>query len=310
MSPHKPYSSILVAVDPEKRSTAALTRALDLAQRTGARLHVVHGVEIPPTLWPGLDEHELAAMHASALAHARERMLAHLHDVLGPRSLEARLDERLSVHPGHPARVILSTASEIGADLIVVGPHDKRSVFDFGSTVRAVLAQASCSIWRQGEPCEAVESILVPVDFSEHSRRALEHAYVLARGLGARVRVLHCYTPPAFAYANVGEAHVGPTYVVESELQEVGRKLERWMEEMRWEGVEAESELVQGLAADQVVSEAEHEDLVVMGTHGRTGLARFLMGSTAHRVLARAPKPVVVVPGAGGAWLLGEGASA
>src|SRR5688572_10342813 len=124
-------------------------------------------------------------------------------------------------------------------------------------------------------------SILHPTDFSERSEYALRLACRLAGDHGARLILLHAWLPPLIPFAS------GPAPVVPQEFSpaEAEPKLDV---ERRLENGDAAGEIV------RVAREAEC-DLIVIGTHGRTGFARPIMGSTAEEVLRRAPCPVLAV---------------
>jgi nucleotide-binding universal stress UspA family protein len=129
-------------------------------------------------------------------------------------------------------------------------------------------------------------NILHPTDFSEPSQAAWEKAVDLARQCGAKVTVLHVYANPLMAE---GFAYVpDPRPELEEKLNFVAN------EELP---IAVERELRVGLPAEEIVAYArEHNcDLIVMGTHGRTGLSHLLMGSVASTVVRRAPCPVMVV---------------
>ncbi|HSP79376.1 MAG TPA: universal stress protein [Myxococcaceae bacterium] len=145
---------------------------------------------------------------------------------------------------------------------------------------------------------QTVRRILVPIDFSEHSRHALEHALSLAEPLGASVDLLHVWVPPR---------HVAPDTLLlvpgsadasleTTGLTHAGRELHAWLERYRSSPVLLQAHLERGHAAETIAHVAEHGyDLIVMGTHGRTGLARVMLGSVAQKVSTLAPCPVMTV---------------
>jgi len=301
----KPFDRILVGVDGQ--SNHAVLRAASLAHRLGSQLEMVHAVEVPHFMWPGLDPDELSAIHAKALVHARTELLKTLDPILHAAEGEWNLDEQLTVFPGPAAKVLLRRAVEFGADLIILGPHAKQSLFDFGSTARAVLSQTGCPIWTQTNAVEPIKQILVPVDFSQNSLRALESAKQLASRFEASLRVLHCYSPPVFAFAGTAELAPEPVYVIENERQAAKDELEKLMNSFEWDGIEADSTFAEGEAATQTIEKSSGADLIVIGTHGRTGLSRFLVGSVAYSVLKQAEIPVLAIPDPDRYWQLGEG---
>jgi nucleotide-binding universal stress UspA family protein len=132
--------------------------------------------------------------------------------------------------------------------------------------------------------------IMCPIDFSEYSDAALRYASSLAQEAGAKLYLVHVddsQVPYDAGYA---------AYIAPPSNPEV---LQQRLEEKRpsIEGVEYEHKLLFGHPADGIVEFAqEHDvDLIVLGTHGRTGVARLLMGSIAEAVVRRAPCPVLTV---------------
>jgi nucleotide-binding universal stress UspA family protein len=129
--------------------------------------------------------------------------------------------------------------------------------------------------------------ILFPTDFSTLSDAALKHATALARDMGATLIIVHVEEPPA-AYGT-GEMYYG---IPDPDMPALHKMLEAVVPPDRT--VAYEHRMITGDPADEIVALAAKEkaDLIVMGTHGRTGLGRLLMGSVAEAVVRRASCPV------------------
>lgn len=137
-----------------------------------------------------------------------------------------------------------------------------------------------------------LKEILVPIDFSTTSRKALRYAVPFARQFGGKITLLHAIEPPPYdpALANLPLAREIPTAPLEKELAavaelEVGRDL-------------LDKAIVRLGAPFEVISEVAREmqtDLIILTTHGYTGLKHVFVGSTAERVVRHAPCPVLVV---------------
>jgi len=137
-----------------------------------------------------------------------------------------------------------------------------------------------------------VQTILHPTDFSERSGHAFRFACLLARDLGAHLIVLHVMPPEAIALQGEFMTYVPPSDKYREELSE----------KLHWLGaedpaVEVEHLLEEGDPAAVILRVVETTpcDLIVMGTHGRTGLSRVLMGSVAEEVVRRASCPVLTL---------------
>jgi nucleotide-binding universal stress UspA family protein len=137
-----------------------------------------------------------------------------------------------------------------------------------------------------------VHTILHPTDFSKPSEGAFRLAASLARDYGAQLIVFHV-APPATVYGQV--AVKIETEAFHAKLWEEFRQLEKL--ETRIREVDLKSEIEEGDPVSAILRKAEGTDcdLIVMGTHGRTGVGRLLMGSVAEQVLRRAPCPVLTV---------------
>ena len=136
-----------------------------------------------------------------------------------------------------------------------------------------------------------IKTILHPTDFSEQARYGFQMACALARDYGARLLVCHVYQPPPVVYGEFGVAPPPPGEAPESLRAQLARIRPAEGE------VDVQHYLLEGDAAEEIVELARDSlcDLIVMGTHGRTGLGRLLMGSVAEQVMRRAPCPVLTI---------------
>jgi nucleotide-binding universal stress UspA family protein len=140
-----------------------------------------------------------------------------------------------------------------------------------------------------------IQCILVPLDFSEHAAAVLDWAAHLAEQHSSRIVLFHAYHLPV-EFQQLEGAYLPPDFWanVKAEAEE---SLDRYAEELRKRGIEVEAVVAEGYAATAVVDEVEKQsaDLVVIGTHGLSGLKHMLLGSIAERVVQKAPCPVLTV---------------
>jgi nucleotide-binding universal stress UspA family protein len=141
----------------------------------------------------------------------------------------------------------------------------------------------------------AFRTIVVPFDFSDSARRALDIARSLAKSAGpAHLVLVHAYFVPVELETLAQRAHEPILELVSAQASE---DLEKVLIDLQNEGISAEF-LAHHRSPERLITEVASEknaDLIVMGTHGRTGLAHVLLGSVAERVLRTAPCPVITV---------------
>lgn len=276
-----PIRRILFPTDYAPCADRAFAHAAFLAGRLGAELHVLH---VDPATGP-------------ATSPARARPFTY--EV--PDGV-ARID--LTVRASSPARAIVRAARD--ADLVVMGTHGRRETdrATVGSTTEQVLRRADCPVLAVGVGAPratpvSVDRILVPVDFSDSSAPALAIAGALAGLYHSRVDALHAaYVPDLPDVYGLG-LHVEASYpaVVSRSRAALHALLTRFVD-ARHQG----HAIVQvGPPVPTILDAARSDEvgLVVMPTHGRSGLDRLGQGSVAAAVLQRAPCAVLALPSYG-----------
>ncbi|MDH3404619.1 MAG: universal stress protein, partial [Acidobacteriota bacterium] len=204
---------------------------------------------------------------------------------------------------------ILAHAREMEADLIVMGTHGHRGParFVLGSVAEKVIRGADCPVLtlrqrKRGPELEAIERILVPIDFSDSSAEGLRTARELGGVLGASLQLLHVIDVQAVP------SFYGPAAVVELGDHLRKRALEHMAELYEEAGgpeVPFESFVVSGTPASRIAGIAGEQGsgLIVIPSHGLGGIERWMLGSTAERVGRLAACPVLTLK-AGGRSLL------
>lgn len=147
-----------------------------------------------------------------------------------------------------------------------------------------------------------MQRILCPVDFSDFSRRALDHALAVARCYGSTVTALHVVTPvPAVGPVPYyfGAEIAPPLVLPAADRTLVATELQRFVDGEQVPGVHVDTLMTEAPDAHReilVQADRLHADLIVLGTHGRSGFERFFLGSVAEKVLRKAHKAVMTVP--------------
>jgi nucleotide-binding universal stress UspA family protein len=279
---------IIAATDFSTRSNRALRQAGLLARPGHARLHVVHVVdEDQPERLVRLEKSEA------------ERVLA---EQMGSMPELGGVDCHPMVITGDPFDGILRAAAEVGADLIVMGTHRKQLLLDIfvGTTIERVIRKGPFPVLMvNNEAQRKYQNIVAPLDMSDASANALRTA--LSAGLigDGGATLLHAFLPPAkgkMFIAGADQASVDS--YVESERQGAKGKLAAFLAandlgRERWSFRVEEGEPM------KVISRAISEmrpDLLVMGTHGRSGLVKAFIGSVTQEALRSLSVDILAVP--------------
>ncbi len=267
------FSNILVPVDFSEPSEQAFKFALLLARPYRATVHLMHDIELPTETITGAtiirEEMNEAAVEANRQIDELERL---------PEAAEVDVTRSL-LKSTDPKRSILTYADENEIDLIVLGTHGRTDPLEdiIGSTAERVLRRSSCPTVtvRAVRPVKTIEHVLVPVDFSEYSPRAVEHGAEVAAAHDARMTILHAADDDS-----------------QTEDEERLRELT--------DGADVDNrsadQLVSVGAVDETIVDVAKDrraDLIVMITHGRKGLRRALTSSVAESVVRKAPCPVM-----------------
>jgi nucleotide-binding universal stress UspA family protein len=138
-----------------------------------------------------------------------------------------------------------------------------------------------------------IQSILCPIDFSEASKNAFRYACEFAKAMGSKIILLNVIEPRPMA------ADMTLNYIpLEEDLVNAAREdFEPLVQEVKSKGIAVQADVMIGVPSDMILSQATDFDasLLIMGSHGKTGLSRLLMGSVAEAVVRKAKIPVLIV---------------
>jgi nucleotide-binding universal stress UspA family protein len=289
------YRTLLVPLDGSKLSEHALPLALSLACRLGANLVLMRTARA--TVFPRVDM-------INAEVRAIDEAKSYLENVKAEMSGQG-VDIQTAVPYGDAAQEILQEIGTRKADLVVMSTHGSSGIgrWIYGSVGEKVLAASPVPVMLVRPTGDAAAfdcaranpSILVPLDGSMVAEAALSHAECLARRLRGKLVLLRVVEPPAPAFAYSGT--LAPPPVEIEPHQDAELYLAVRAQRLSAEGVAVETFVRDGWPADVIAyGRGEWEaDMIVMGTHGRTGVARLLLGSVAIEVVRRSPLPVMLV---------------
>ena len=283
--------TILVPTDFSEAAEAALDVALELAAQVRAKVHLMHAIEPP---YVGFSD-GLEFPTADLVTRIQAKGAADLAASLAKRS-GTRVDLASILVEGDPRETVLEAAEEVDADLVIMGTHGRRGLRRalMGSVAESVVRECARPVMTVHGPRAVAgpfQHILVPTDFTDTSRRALDVALELARASGASITLLHIWSLPMMGY---GESLMWPREALERAAQEAMNDLLVATKKVHGK---TDALLRQGSEATVIIEAVTSArcDLVVLGTHGRLGLARLLLGSVAGEVIRRCAVPVLTV---------------
>lgn len=273
LSPLARFDHLLLATDGSEISTGAVRVALHMASRCGSRLTVMHMAQTLP---------DYAMFNPGGVQHAEDRGHAVLREVEEQAGTACVNCAPVLRYGDEPVREIAAQAEESQVDLVIMGRRGVHWLerLMLGEAAARVIGHVHCSVvvvpketgmWDKG--------ILLAVDGSRCADAAAVSAGIIAKRCGLPVTVLS----------------VCANDDLKCEL--VQAMADRVRDLLRQDGVAADSVVKEGNPAKAIVAAAaENEcDLIVLGSHGRTGLDRILMGSVSQQVVVQAKCPVMVV---------------
>ena len=282
------FNTILVPLDGSTLSERALPVALALARNTAAQVILAR----VPT---GEDAQTMADGRRPEQARGDAQVYL---DTLRLSHQQPGLNLRTRLMTGDVASTIVDTAATERADLIVMSTHGYSGVTRWllGSVTEKVLRTAPCPVLavRADKP---LQQIAITLDGSELSERALEPGLDLAQRLNARVTLLRC-VPFAAVKGALNEVERGLGRRLQQDLiDEAAAYLTARSASYARSGLEIKTEVRVGPAADNIYEfvETYGTDLVVMATHGRTGVQRWVYGSVTEKVLHSVNTSLLVV---------------
>jgi len=288
---------VLVATDLSDSADDAIRTGHELAG-TDKKLvvcHVVHEILRASPLFPQAVQADM-----EAVIHAESRAAAAVEDRVNALTGRSAKDFDIRIESGAADAAILRVAEEVQATLVVTASRGLSGIarLVLGSIAERIVRYAHCSVFI-ARPHEKTQKILVATDLSESSQAAVAQAAELARKNSAELVVIYCLDvmpSPAMGLTVPfgGVPIIPPPELIEQMRTGARAGLEELVTRL---GIKAEIRVLEGEAASTIVRTAEsmNADLVVIATHGRTGLSRIALGSVSEKVVRAAKSSVLVV---------------
>ncbi len=287
------FRKILCPIDFSPGSDYALRVAVRLATHTGAELVIVHAWYLPPMAYAGEQPFPPAALQ-QMVDNGERGLAAAVREAttLGAERVSSRM---LTGLPWD--RIVETLRTDRALDLVVMGTHGRTGLARvlLGSVAEKVVRLAPCPVLatRGRTEVSPFRNVLCPVDFSDSSRHACELAAQLVEPGGAGITLLHVLELPV-TYS--GEPPMKG--FVEDLDKRSARLLAQWAADLKAKvSVPVTTRSRIGYPGAQTLAVLDDDpafDLVVTGSHGRTGIKRALLGSVAEKIVRHAPCPVLV----------------
>lgn len=291
------FDTVLVPTDGSKPAEIAAHRAFALAEALDATIHLLSVVDTR------LTEHTTARGGKSRVEERLREQASERVASLEETAAAYNVDVVAAIRDGVPATEIVEYTREHDIDSIVMGTYGRGDFerFAVGSVADSVVRTAPVPVMtvpsrptdEPGRP-EPFAHLLVPTDGSEHAEAAARRGLDLAASLGATVHFLTVVDTAL-------ERRFPDLFDDEEAQQEHEEARNEWLAQLattaRERGIDTTTTVLSGKPATEIVEYAREHDVdgIVMGTRGRSGIRRFLLGSVATKVIHTSPVPVVTV---------------
>ena len=289
---------ILFPTDFSECAKQAFPFAIFFTREYQSELHMLHCIDLDKNKPYGSIVHhfpDIEKVFPSLKEYADKKMT----DDIETNEAENLNIIKANVQEKYSSDAILAYSKENDIDLIIMGTHGRRGLgYAFlGSAASEVVRMANCPVLtirekKEYKPFVENGHILVPVDFSEHSIKALQYACEIAMKYNARLDIIHVVEEVAYPQA-YGVAKSITKIITEKSHKE----LQKICQEIVESKVKYYTYAIAGNGPYEILNFAgkNRSELIVISTHGLTGLKHFLLGSVAEKVIRRAPCPVLTV---------------
>jgi nucleotide-binding universal stress UspA family protein len=282
---------LLLSTDGSEFSEGAVREAIRLAKRCSSRLSAISVIETNP-------EYETIA--PQLLEKTEKAAWAHLESVK-ERAKKEGVDCEISIVEGEDSyRYITDEAVKRKSSMIIMGRRGRTGLkrLMMGSTTARVIGHAPCNVLVVPRAAKVdFKSILVATDGSLHAAAAASEAIGIAKKNKSRLTVVAVAAPEAMTPMDIESVEMQRSRIAEKELTGAERNAKDAKAAALKEGVAVEAFVLSGKPTDAIIQIAKEKgaDLVVLGSHGRTGIEKLLMGSVTERVIVLSACAVLVV---------------
>jgi nucleotide-binding universal stress UspA family protein len=284
---------LLLATDSSEFSEGAIREAIRMAKRCGSKLTAISVIETNP---------EFESTAPQVLEKMEKEVRGHLNSVQSRAKQEGVACE-IAVHEGEDSyKYIVDEAVAQKSTMIIMGRRGKKGFrrLVMGSTTSWTIGHSPCSVLVVPRNAQVdFKSIVVATDGSPHSAAAASEAIGIAKRNSAKLTVIAVVPADIAMPTDIDFAAIQREKLADQEMQVAEKNARAVKDAAQKAGVDAQAFVMSGKPADAIMEIAKDKaaDLVVVGSHGRTGLDRLLMGSVAERVIVLSSCAVLAAKG-------------
>lgn len=274
----KLLEKILMPVDVNSKNTEQLSLAIKIAKEYNSEIMVIY-------VLPDADVHpEIEKLLSKSINKT-------LNKVVNAFKTEGISYRKPMILSGNPIDKILQTANDERANLILTGSGNasEKEEFKLGSTAEKLVRLSDVPVWvaKSNQEME-IKKILCPVDFSDASKRALKNAILLSNNFESTLTILGVYEPIITTSPRIAIDLVATNNEL---LEEFQKEMETFLEDFDLKGVNYNIDIQKGIPDERILLAIEKLDcdLLVMGTNGRSGFSRIMLGSVTEKVIRKLP---------------------
>jgi len=291
MCPVSKIDRLLLSTDGSEFSEGAIREAVKLAKLYSSKLFVISVIET---------NEEFETLAPKLVEEAEMRTRTHLEHVKSLVSREGLDCEILARHSESPYQAVIEEAKKNRCDMIIMGRRGRTGLkrLLMGSVTAKVIGHSPCNVLVVPRAAHIeFNKVLVATDGSKYSAAAASEAVGIAKRCNIPLVVISVVSSEEASPFDIVQSHMPRGLVAERELDIAQKNTRELAEAAEKEGVRVEALVVGGRPYDAIVATAKKKlvDLIVLGSHGRTGVDRLMMGSVTERVVGLADCAVLVV---------------
>lgn len=284
---------LLLATESSEFSEGAIREAIRLAKRCGSKLTALSVIESNP---------EFGSEAPAILEKLEKEVLAHLDGVKARAKQEGVACETITYEGEDSYKYIVDEAVKQKSTMIIMGRRGKKGFrrLVMGSTTAWTIGHAPCSVMVVPRAAQVdFKSIVVATDGSKYSAAAASEAIGIAKRNNAKLTVLAVVPADIAMPTDIDFAAIEREKLADQDMQMAEKNARAVKDAAQKAGVDAQAFVMTGKPADAIIEIAKDKsaDLIVVGSHGRTGLDRLLMGSVTERVIVMSSCAVLAVKG-------------